>query len=72
MTVGHMKKCTLYKYFLYTVKYKSVDGTVNHCIPGLQLFHCIWSNNFMYNVQCVYRLQNLKTIVDLFFNKKTL
>ena len=33
---------------IYHTKYiqcRSVAGTINHCISGLQFFHCTWSNN---------------------------
>ena len=39
------KKCTSYKYLPYTLQYRSVDITVNHCKSVFTFFHCTWSSN---------------------------
>ena len=42
-----VKKCKSYKYLPYTLQFRSVDDTVNHCKSVFTFFHCAWSNDYM-------------------------
>ena len=40
-----IKKSNNYKYLPYTLQYRSVGITVNHCKSVFTFFHCTWSSN---------------------------